>query len=184
MMSEAKMGLIDKFLYKFFIGIFLLLALVLMDYFGIVNYARVKTSFQKHYNVLGLVEKINGNINIVPIELDDTISVSSNAYIYTEKIDEARKVILDDYEAVENYALGIVVEVEKSKDKTYKVVVMGLDGIEYIYEKLESIDCKIYQYLKSGEIIGKASNDGMNNYFVFKTYKDNKYYDILGKYED
>ena len=79
-MQTNEMSYFDKFLYKLFIGFLLLLAVVLLDYFNIASYDKIKNNMSEHFNVLKVVKKINGNTKIIPIEFDDSIVVSSDIY--------------------------------------------------------------------------------------------------------
>ncbi len=73
---------------------------------------------------------------------------------------------------VENYSLGVVTSIKKVKDNTYSVKILAEDGVMYLYEELESIDCHLYQCVNTKEIIGKASYDKGNktNYFYFSAF--------------
>lgn len=177
---KKDMNFIDRFLYKLFIGFLLLLGVVLLDYFNIASYDNIKSEVSKHYNVLNLIKKINGNTKIIPLNFDDTIVVSGDIYQDIKKLDEKYLVNLGSEEAVENYSLGIVVNIHKDKDSTYRVTIMGEDGITYVYEKLESLNCHLYETLETKAIIGKASFNASENYnyFYFSTFKNNKFIDI------
>lgn len=180
---KKDMNFIDRFLYKLFIGFLLLLSVVLLDYFNIASYNKIKDEVSEHFNVLNLIKKINGNTKIIPINFNSEIVVSGDIYQNVEKLDEKYLINLGEYEAVENYSLGIVVKINKNKDSTYQVTIIGEDGITYIYDKLESLNCTLYKTIETKSIIGKASFDTEknSNFFYFSTYKNNKFIDIYKK---
>ena len=181
-MQTNEMSYFDKFLYKLFIGFLLLLAIVLLDYFNVVSYDKVKNNMSEHFNVLKVVKKINGNTKIIPIEFDDSIVVSSDIYQKHHLSNDKYYIDLLDYEAVENYSLGVVTSIKKSKDNTYSVKILAEDGVMYLYEELESIDCHLYQCVNTKEIIGKASYDKGNktNYFYFSAFDNGEFIKIYG----
>ncbi len=177
-MEEKELNFVDRFLYKFFIGLILLLGLVLLNKFELVSYDLVKSKLQEHFNVIEVIKKINGKTNLIPIDFSKDNVVSKTYYNDYEKLEDGYKIKLGDYEAVECYKSGIVVSVNKNKDKTYNILIKGNDGLEYSYEKLTQIDVRIYQYLDSGKILGKAYNEN-ENYFIFKVYKNKELYFVL-----
>lgn len=177
------MNIVDKFLYRLIVGFILLLSVVLLDKYQIVEYDYLKSECSKHFNALNLINRINGKTKLIPIDFGIENTVSKDLYERSILLDGERKVLLGNYEAVENYALGTIINISINKDDTYKVVILGNDDLIYIYDKLESCDCYIYELKKPGDIIGKANYD-IENYFMFSVMKDNYFYDILGNYEN
>ena len=177
------MNIIDKFLYRLMFGFILLLSIVLLDKYEVVEYDYFKSKCSEHLNALNLINKINGKTNLIPIDFGIDNTVSKDLYKRSILLDGERKVLLGSYEAVENYALGTIINISINVDDTYKVVILGSDDLIYIYDKLESCDSYIYELKKPGDIIGKANYD-TENYFIFTVMKDNYFYDVLGNYEN
>lgn len=174
------MSFIDRFLYKLFIGFFLLAIVVILDYFKFVSYENIKEKVSEHFNVLEIIKKINGSTKIIPINYNEDIVVSSDIYPQIKLENNEYFIKLDEYEAVENYCLGIVISIYKNKDDTYKVKILGNDDVLYIYDRLESVNCNIYSCLDTKEIIGKASYNFLEkyNYFYLKPMKNNQFYKL------
>lgn len=183
-MKKGELSFWDRFWYKMIIATSFLLVIVVLDKINIVKYEDVKATFSDHFNIINVLKSFNGNdTSIIPIEIDDTITVSSS-YQEIEEITDGVRVNLHEYEAVENYKVGVVISIYKNKDKTYKVTILGSDDYEYVYDKLESIDCHIYKMIASGEIIGKASSDDKGNFFNLYSFKDGKKVNVLNLYEN
>lgn len=176
------MNFFDRFLYKLFIGFLLLLAIVMLDYFKVVSYDDVKSNMDEHFNVLKLIKKINGNMKIIPIEFDESVAVDANIYKNHKLIDNKYYIDLEEYEAVENYSLGVVISISKESN-AYKVKVLSDDGTVYLYEGLENVNCHLYQCLNTKEIIGKASYDKITNknHFYFSAFNDKGIIYIYGE---
>lgn len=164
------MNLLDKFLYKFAIMIFLLFSVVLLDKINIISYSKLQDEMSSHFNFLKLIEKINGKTTLIAIDLDDVQSVNAGLF-KTKDIKNGKRVILDSYEAVEALDLGIVVKI-----KGDSVYILNHDDYLYHYKGLESIDVNLYQIVRKNQIIGKAAVDinGINYYDVY-LLKNNRY---------
>jgi len=167
------MSLLDKFLYKLAIMMFLLVSVLLLDKISIINFEKLQEDMSTHVNFLKLINTINGKTSLIAINFDDVQSANTGV-VRTRDIENGKRVLLDTYEAVECLELGIVIKIEEDK-----VYLLTNDDYLYCYQKLESVDVNLYQIVRKNQIIGKASVDknGQNYYDVY-VKKNNKYVDL------
>jgi|SRR5690554_2379699 len=167
------MNTVDRFLYKLLIMTFLLFSIVLLDKINIVNYQKLQNNMSSHFNFLKLVNKLNGDTQLLFFDFEDVQSANANL-IKTKSIKNGTRIILDSYEAVESLELGIVVKIEKNS-----VYLLSSDDYLYKYDKLDLIDVNLYQIIKKNQIIGKATrnNNGVNYYDVYIT-KDSQFVNL------
>ena len=171
-MKNTELNFIDRFLYKILIGTFLLLAVIFLGHLKVINVEDVRSELGQHYNILKIIKALNGKNNfLLPIDISESVS-SEVAQVYHEskKIPDGRRVELNEFQGVEAYKTGIVVEIRKNLDHTYRLKVKGIDDYEYIYDKLATVNCNIYKIVQSGEIIASPSAQEGVNYFEFYVY--------------
>ena len=154
-MNENKgLTLFEKFIYKFFISMFILFILVLLDYLNIVDYQSIKRSISTNINTLEIVQKVNGEINIIDLGSEKETKLTSE--LDGEFINDKMTVSTNNYLGVKNIISGVVTKITKTNGY-YEVDILGLDNIVYTYSHLESLDKHIYNYIKTDEIIGNTS---------------------------
>lgn len=177
---NKELNAIDRFCYKLLIGTIVLLMVVLLDFVNLVSLSSVKKKMNMHWNVLKVVTLFNGDAKLLNVvDLDDTITVSGQAYLQIQNTNNEFIIKTGDYEAVEVYKLGIVVQIKKHNDDSYLVVVKGLDGYEYYYDGLLTVDCSLYQLVKSGQILGKSPKGSNDHFFMLRVYKGGKLVNIF-----
>ena len=170
---KDELNVIDKFLYKFIICLVLLISIILLDKVKIVNYQEIRHSMQENINVLKILKFINTEQNVfIPIDINDQVVQSvSQTYNNFEEINGGKRIMLNEMQGVEVYKAGVVVKIIQNKDDTYCVTIMGVDDVEYVYDKLTTCDINIYKIVKSGDIIGKPKSSSEKNYFEFYEVK-------------
>jgi len=169
----TELNFIDRFLYKLLIGTFLLLTVVFFDTINVLNLKKLQVEISEHYNIMKILKALNGKTNfLIPIDISDQVSGEVNQiYMESQKIPNGRRVEVNEFQGVEVYKTGIVVEVGRNSDHTYRLKVKGIDDYDYIYDKLENISCNIYKIVQSGEVIGTPSYQDNNYYFEFYVYE-------------
>ena len=85
---------------------------------------------------------------------------------------------MNDYQGVENFKAGVVVKIMR-REGMYEVTVKGIDGYEYVYDNLETIDVNMYKFVKSGEIIGLPGSKNGKNFFRFYVYSKGRPVDLF-----
>ena len=161
-MVTDNMSLLDKFIYKLFIATLLLTIIVCLDLLSIVKVKNIQNKLNHHFNILKVIDTINGEINIIPIEIDKDYQVNSEV-INSEVIDGKLKVKSN---SVNCYYPGLVVKI--TKDENFSVHILGDNGYLYIYEGLNSHNCKIYQYIKGEESFGDCNEYTLSIYYKGK----------------
>lgn len=164
LLEGDKMNIVDRFLYKLTFMSILLAFLVCMDHFKIINFDKVQIAISDNINFLKIINSVNGKTNFIAVDLEDETSVSGGI-MKTQDILNGKRVILDDFEGVENISLGVVVKIID-----HTVYVLDNDDYLYCYKDLEDVNVKLYQIVKKSEIIGKANyKDDINYYDVYIT---------------
>mgnify|MGYP003835037465 CR=1 FL=1 len=173
-MMTNELNFIDRFLYKLVICTFLLISVVFLDKIKVLKIERLQVPLSQHLNILPALQFLDRDGILLPLEITDQVSSSTyQVYQNAEIITNGRLITLADFQGVENYKPGVVVRIYKDKDNTYEVTVKGIDGFEYCYNHLETVDVNIYKYLKSGDIIGlPATKDGKNFYRFYIFNRD------------
>ncbi|HHX80014.1 MAG TPA: M23 family metallopeptidase [Acholeplasmataceae bacterium] len=179
-MEKDDFNLIDRFLYKLLICSAFLFAIVFLDQVKVVKLEKVRQPFAEHINILPFIQKLNGKESfLLPVDITDQVSAPTyQVYQNSQVIKNGRLIVLDDYQGVENYKAGVVVKIHKVNG-LYEVTVKGIDGYEYVYNNLESIDVNIYKYLKSGDIIGLPGRKNDKNFFRFYVYSKGEPVDLF-----
>lgn len=166
-MRKDELNIIDRFLYKLFIGVFLLLFILFLGKLEVVNINKVQSKMTEHANILKIIKGLNGKNNFLfPIDINDQVTSINDIYVNAKPFYDGYRIEVNEFQGVEAYKSGVVVEIKRNNDKTYYLKIKGLDNNEYIYDKLASISCNIYKIIQSGEVIGTPYYDG-NNYFNF-----------------
>ena len=170
---KDEFNIIDKFLYKFIICLVLLISIILLDKVKLVNLQEIKLQMQENINVLKILKYINTDQDVfLPLDIDDKVIQSvSQTYNNFEEYNGGKRIILNEMQGVEVYKAGVVVKILQNQDDTYRVTIMGIDDVEYIYDKLTTCDLNIYKIVKSGDIIGKPKISSDKNYFEFYEVK-------------
>src|SRR5690554_6512862 len=166
------MNIVDRFLYKLAICVFLLFAIVGLHKLGIIDYHKLQDSLSDNINLLKIVKTVNGESSLLFMDFDDVQPTNTNL-VRTQDIKNGKRIILDSFEAVEALELGIVIKIEADK-----VYLMDLNDNVFCYSQLDAIDVDIYQIVRKNQIIGRASvnNDGITYYDLY-VIKQNKYID-------
>lgn len=170
---KDELNFLDKFLYKFIICLVLLISMVLLDKVKLVNLQEIRSDMQENINVLKILKFVNTEQCVfLPIEINDQVVQSvSQTYNNFEEINGGKRILLNEMQGVEVYKAGIVVKIFQNQDDTYCVTVMGIDDVEYVYDKLTTCDLNIYKIVKSGDIMGKPKSTSDKSYFEFYEVK-------------
>lgn len=154
--DDKNLTFMDRFWYKLFISIIILFALCLLDKFNVLNIYNLQSKINYNFNSLSLIEKVNGNVNIIDLGTEAETKVSEEVIDYISD----NKVKTSELTGIKNYACGVCTKIHK--DDTYTVTILGKDGREYIYGNIDKLDIHIYSYVKTSEVIGKS-----NEYYTF-----------------
>lgn len=163
-----------KFIYRFLIAyIFLFTTLIInkKDNKNILSYDNIKDMSMKHTNFLKIA-------NIYTIIFNkETIKKVDYELIDYEEIEKYNNGVLITLkqEAVTSISNGVVVKIGKDKNYNKYLIIKDNEGIEYKYSNLIDINCKLYDYINLGEIIGISSNN--NLYLTIK--ENNEYINII-----
>ena len=181
MKNNDDFNVIDRFLYKMIICIVMLLLVLLVDRTKLSSIKDMQNSIGSHFNILPVFNWINGKDgSLIPVTLTEEVSVSTKqVYQNAEFISDGRRIILKEMQGVENYKTGVVVSRKKNSDGTYKVIIKGIDDLEYVYDKLSSVDIHLYKVVASGDIIGLPSSNQKLHYFNFYIYDKAQVVSIL-----
>lgn len=164
--AKNDLNYLDRFLYKLLIGMFLVVILVVGERLKIISLKKIQNSLNENINILKVVKVFNGpNHTLIPLDEDNALEVINIDYTNYSLIDGGRKINLDDNE-VKNIRVGIVVKIVKHD--YYEIHIKSIDGMDYIYRDLEKIDVSIYQYVKTGQKIGKAYNNSFELFVMSK----------------
>lgn len=174
--SNVDKTFFDKLFYRIFLS-----SLVLLTYVGmerIFNYFTVdfnlSTYLMENINFIKVIKKFN---NTIYKFIDDDLLIdvySVDFYSNVSYYNGVNQVKLENSNSVNNLVSGYVVKIEKNDD-LYSVTIKGIDGLEYQFIGLTSIDIIMYQYLEAGQIIGVANFDKVYGiYFFDLIIKDKK----------
>jgi len=174
MKENTELNFLDKFLYKFLICLILLIVLLTLGKYNVINLDKVKGELSENINILKIFKFINGEKGIfVPIEITDEVTDTvSKTYENYEEIAGGKRIFVNAMSGVEVYKTGIIIKIYQNKDNTFQVTVKGIDGYEYVYDKLETVDYNIYTIVKSGDILGLPITQNNKTYFEFYVNKN------------
>ena len=166
--SNVDKTFFDKLFYRIFLS-----SLVLLTYVGmerIFNYFTVdfnlSTYLMENINFIKVIKKFN---NTIYKFIDDDLLIdvySVDFYSNVSYYNGVNQVKLENSNSVNNLVSGYVVKIEKNDD-LYSVTIKGIDGLEYQFIGLTSIDIIMYQYLEAGQIIGVANFDKVYGIYFF-----------------
>lgn len=145
-----------KFLWRLFVSSLILFSIVILDKYQYLKINKIKEELNYNINPLNIVNKLNGKLNLIELGNEEETSVSKNYLDYIEISNNLYRYSVDQYTPVNNYMAGVVTKIERSD--TITVTIAGIDNIEYIYYNLDSFDYHIYQYLKTNQTLGSATN--------------------------
>lgn len=166
---KNEMNFIDRFLYKFIICLFLLIAILVLGKYEVIDVGKIKDKLSENINILRVLKLVNGENGIfIPIDISEEVTQPvSQTYLNFEEIDGGKRIFLNPMQAVEVYKAGVIIKIFQNKDNTFQVTVKGIDGIEYTYDKLESVDYNIYSIVKSGDNLGLPTTKNNKSFFDF-----------------
>lgn len=163
---KKKIKIIDKLFYQIFLSVLLLLFLVLGTKINKVNEI-INNNFYYQISFTKIAYKFSHVFsNIIP-PVGDTVVYNYLIYDsvdYNEGINEVKNYSFD---GVYNLCDSVVMKIKTNENGLFDIYTVNKDGYSYIYKNLLSIDVKIYSYLESETIIGKASYDEINKYYKF-----------------
>ena len=173
--NVKKVSLVSKFFSKLLVCVIILLGiLIALKASPSLREGLYKNVFQNHFSfaeVNTVYEKLFGSS--LPFTLADNVALVSSTKIEYED----SKAYKDGVELVvsNNYVIpviksGIVVFAGEKEGYGNTVVVQQGDGIEVWYGNIKDIKVEMYDYLKTGDILGEIN--GTKMYLVFT--KDGK----------
>ena len=122
-----------------------------------INFAKLNNLYTKY--VTNIFNKEEESIPVLKEEIINTYAP------YKDGVE-----VINDEEEVTNNGSGIVIYVGEVEGYGLGVTIEQSDGIDVTYSNLESVEAKMYDYVLSGDIIGKKGE----SYYL--TYKKNDEY--------
>lgn len=169
--AKNKTSYITKLFFRIFLSSLILLVLV--------TFApkKIKNKMQEDISFLKFIKTFNtmfGNI----IVLDDNEYVDSTLFYdqidYKDNINYVKDF---NFDGVYNLNNGIITKIIKNDNQTYTIYIKTEDDFLYVYYDLISVDYRLYEYIKKGEIIGKISKTNNEYNLKIEIKKDGKNYD-------
>lgn len=151
-----KCNIIDKFLYKLLFLSIILFLIVFLDKKSIIDINNIKEKLNQNINITNVVKEVNGKINFIDLE-DNVISVSINDS-RSIKINDNKYLYETKKNIVLNQSLGNVIKINK-KNNYYDVEILDENNNLLIYKNLSKINVKMYQIVKTNEVIGNAKEN-------------------------
>lgn len=151
-----KCNIIDKFLYKLLFLTAVLLLIVFLDKKSVININNIKKEINKNINITNVVKEVNGKFNFIDLD-DDVVNVSTNES-RSIKINENEYLYEMKKSIVLNQSLGSVIKINKINNY-YSIEILDENNNLLIYKNLSEINVKMYQIIKSNEIIGNAKEN-------------------------
>lgn len=111
--------------------------------------------------------------NIVTKEKTNTVSSDTIEYSKKEKYQKGVKLTLKDNYSIPFISNGLIIFAGDKENYGKTVVLQKPDETEVWYTNLKTINVKLYDYIKAGDIVGDADNNILNLYFV----KNNEFLD-------
>lgn len=149
-------------------------SVLLLIYTIISTYSNISLKFiSKPMNITNL-----GNILIGTFDNEFKNKTTQTSTIIFDQIkyQNDENIIFSSTNSVINIKPGIVIKIEK-KDSLYNVTIQTKDNLYYEYKGLEAINCSLYQYLYTEEVIGNAIfSDDFYQYRI-KIYDENGVYE-------
>ena len=171
----------DKLFLKIFLSSFLLLSISIIEKTKLDNY--INKELHSSFNLIYIIDLFNHKIiNIDSDKLEEVYSSSFYEYvIYENNVNR----VFNGSNEVKNLISGYVIKIEKDKE-LYNVVIKSIDGLEYKYCNLESINVRMYEYVEHNKILGSSCyNEIKLKYEFLLVISDyNKYYNYYEKSED
>ena len=171
----------DKLFLKIFLSSFLLLSISIIEKTKLDNY--INKELHSSFNLIYIIDLFNHKIiNIDSDKLEEVYSSSFYEYvIYENNVNR----VYNGSNEVKNLISGYVIKIEKDKE-LYNVVIKSIDGLEYKYCNLESINVRMYEYVEHNKILGSSCyNEIKLKYEFLLVISDyNKYYNYYEKSED
>ena len=132
----------------------------------------IKSIINKNLNLT----KIGQNIFSIFLDNSDDYLVSSTSnydeILFNNNSNTFKSI---SYNGVESLQSGTVIKIEKIQNK-YFVTIQTSNDFLYVYKNLESIDCRLYEYLEKNKLIGTSTYHDNGYSFSVDIIKDNKYY--------
>ena len=167
--NEVDKTFFDKLFFRIFLSSILMLLFVGVD--------RLCTVYNSNFNIniylkenINLIKILRGFNNTIFKFIDeDSLKEVYDVDFYSNVSysDGVNQIKLVDSNSVNNLVSGYVIKIEKS-NKTYNIYIKGIDGLDYCFIGLSSIDVSIYEYVEAGEILGLASFDDIYEIYFFE----------------
>jgi len=126
---------------------------MLLEIFNAGSLAIVKVPLERHGNFLKVMDFYNGDVlSFFHIEKDVPV------FNENRNIDYNGSELKIYEEAATSDTVGVVVSIS-TDDVGNKVLIKGIDGLEYNYQNLFSVSVSIYDYVTIGDIIGTSFYD-------------------------
>lgn len=151
-----KCNIIDKFLYKLLFLSIILFLIVFLDKKSIIDINNIKEKLNQNINITNVVKEVNGKINFIDLD-DNAISVSINDS-RSIKINDNKYLYETKKNIVLNQSLGSVIKIKKGNN-CYEVEILDENNNLLIYKNLSEINVKMYQIIKTNEVIGNAKEN-------------------------
>ena len=147
-----------------------------------------KTNFYKQvYGTNFSFSKINNLYNKYIGKLDIVDKVATTEPVFSEKLEYKKeekykdgvKLFVTKSYLVPIQESGVVVFIGEKEDYGNTVIIQRLDGIDQWYGNISNTDLKLYDYVKTGELLGEA--DGTLYLVYRKNGKTLNYEDYIKK---
>ena len=147
-----------------------------------------KTNFYKQvYGTNFSFSKINNLYNKYIGKLDIVDKVATTEPVFSEKLEYKKEEKYKDGVSLsvnKNYLVpiqesGVVVFIGEKEDYGNTVIIQRLDGIDQWYGNISNTDLKLYDYVKTGDLLGEA--DGTLYLVYRKNGKTLNYEDYIKK---
>lgn len=157
------MNLIDKFIYKLLILTFILLIGVVLERSMIIDLNNIKENLSNNINIINVVKKVNGDINIIDLG-NDVIEVGlvdfkveevDDGYLYYQK-----------QKNIYSTCLGCVIKIENIKG-LYNVTIQDENDNLLFYQDLKFVNVKMYEIVKINDLIGQCNNYNNDDYMYY-----------------
>lgn len=165
-----KVSLVSKLFSKFLVCVVLLLGiLIALKSSPRLREGLYKYVFQSHFSfaeVNTIYEKLFGS-SLPLTGTDKTLLVSSSKIEYedSKKYKDGVELQVSDNYVIPVIKSGIVIFAGEKEGYGNTVIIQQGDGIEVWYANIKEIKVSMYDYLKTGDILGEAN--GKKMYLVF-----------------